>query len=220
MYLTSLLALNPDLSSLADALRMTSSSFAGSLGSIPVTILAPTNAAFEALPPSGAESEAIRNRNRTAVEVLLAYHVIQGTYTLASLTENPISVNTISNQLFTIAKTMGVNGQNVSLVFNGKSTTTNVVQAVSGRPAYWEARLLITCVKDIQTIPNVTVHKIDRVLTLPMNLVNGSANATVTPKVSGTGSTTASATAVSTGGAGKVGVGLGAMMGLGLALVL
>ncbi|KAF2825274.1 hypothetical protein CC86DRAFT_467766 [Ophiobolus disseminans] len=201
MFLTSLLAGNPDLSSFADALGIPASSFAGSLGRTPVTIFAPTNAAFEAVTPSSPEGTAIRNRDRAAVQALLSYHVLQGTYLLTNFTETPKTVTTISNQTYTIAR---ARGNNIELVFGGSTTTVAVPQG------------------DIQTagnltIPNVTVHKISRLISLPANLT---ANSTATPSASGTASMTTGGTAQSTGGAAKLGAGLGAAMGFGLALVL
>jgi uncharacterized surface protein with fasciclin (FAS1) repeats len=132
-YLNSLLLTNSDLSCLADALRIPPSNFAGSLGSSPITILAPTNAAFEALAPSGPERFAIRNRDRSAVQALLSYHVLQGTYLLQNFTENPTTVRTVSNQSYTIvrAQTNFTGRGDSGLMFGGSINVVNVPQAVS-----------------------------------------------------------------------------------------
>jgi uncharacterized surface protein with fasciclin (FAS1) repeats len=140
-YLTALLQLNPDLSSFADALRIVSS-FAGTLNGINgnLTILAPTNQAFEALLAGGSNvaSQAIKDRNRAAVEALIAYHVINGTYTSTDFMDAPKYVNTIFDQSKSPFSTNVGGGQKVGLVKQGGNATflsgelqsSNVVQAV------------------------------------------------------------------------------------------
>jgi uncharacterized surface protein with fasciclin (FAS1) repeats len=101
MYLTSLLASDPTLSTLLSTLSIAPSGWSGSLGSTPITILAPTNNAFREL--SDARNQSIADRDRDAVQQLLAYHIIQGTYTSANLTQDPVQVRTLSGQTYGIA---------------------------------------------------------------------------------------------------------------------
>ncbi|KAH7069767.1 FAS1 domain-containing protein [Paraphoma chrysanthemicola] len=163
--LVSALAANPDLSTLASALSLVTS-FAGTLNTDEaITILAPTNSAFETLLAGGlnAESQAIIDQNPDGIETLLAYHVIRGTYVSTDFTEVPTYVNTRLNQSFSIFDTIRTNvtdGQNVGLVLNGDDATI-----ISG-----ELQTSTVVQADIQVVPNITIHKIDRVLTIPLNL--------------------------------------------------
>jgi uncharacterized surface protein with fasciclin (FAS1) repeats len=141
-YLSSLLSTNPDLSTFADKLR-TVSSFAGILNSQKgnITIFAPTNQAFEAFSAgSGSpESQAIKDQNKDAIEALLAYHVLNGTYVAANFKDALKYANTI----FTLSKspafeTKVTGGQKLGLVLKGGNATvlsgdmqsSNVVQDV------------------------------------------------------------------------------------------
>lgn len=142
--LLSLLQSQPDLSNLTDALLLVPA-LASILAELTnITILAPTNAAFDRLFAMGltAESQAIETQDPDGISTLLAYHVLNDTYNSSSFTEVPAFYNTIFNQSYSIFGTVRTNvtqGQNVGLVLNGENATilsgelmySNVVEAVS-----------------------------------------------------------------------------------------
>lgn len=142
--LAELIQSQSDLSTLADALTIVPDFATLASGLTNITILAPTNAAFEALLALGtnAENQAITTRDPDGVSTLLAYHVIKGTYLSTDFTEIPTFYNTVFNQSYSIFNTVRTNvteGQNVGLVLNGQNATilsgelnySNVVEAVS-----------------------------------------------------------------------------------------
>jgi uncharacterized surface protein with fasciclin (FAS1) repeats len=144
--LSELLQSQPDLSLLADALTVVPELAATLSGATNITILAPTNGAFEALLAGGpnVESQAVTDRNPEGINTLLAYHVIKGTYLSTNFTDVPTYVSTEFDQSFTISGTVQSNvteGQHVGLVLNGQNATilsgelqtSNVVEAVSSR---------------------------------------------------------------------------------------
>ncbi|KAF1970541.1 Fasciclin-domain-containing protein [Bimuria novae-zelandiae CBS 107.79] len=160
--LTELIQSQPDLSTLGTALSLVPE-LLDTLGGLQgITILAPTNSAFEALLAQNTtqESFSISQSDAQAVASILAYHVLNGTYTSSDFSGVPTYVNTL------LAPTSGVfpanvtEGQNLGLVLNGENATilsgelqsANVVEA------------------DIQAVSGVTVHKIDEVLVLPRSL--------------------------------------------------
>jgi uncharacterized surface protein with fasciclin (FAS1) repeats len=142
-FLTSLLLTNPDLSTFADTLR-TVPQFAATLNSQKgnITILAPTNQAFEAFTAGSAspESQAIKDRNKDAIEALLAYHVLKETY----LEVNFKDALKYANTTFTLSKSPAVfetkvtGGQKLGFlrkggnftVLSGDMQSSNVVQDV------------------------------------------------------------------------------------------
>ncbi|KAH3966916.1 hypothetical protein HBI24_074100 [Parastagonospora nodorum] len=204
MSMTAFLATNPDLSEFGGLLRNVSS-FAGSLnGRYNITIVIPTNEAFEALSagPDSFERRAVSGRGDDELEKLLSYHVLNGTYTSADFTSEPKYASTLSYTQRGATNLVAANftGPRAGLVKNGTSAAT--VLSSEGRSSE-------VVEADIQTIPGIVVHKINRVLTLPSNSTGGDA----TPTGSATGA------AQATGGAGRLGGGMAAI-GLGFALAL
>lgn len=141
--LPQLIQSQPDLSLLADALTIVPDLAATLAGSKNITILAPTNAAFETLLAGGlnAENQAIETRDPDGVSTLLAYHVLNGTFLSTDFTSVPTYVNTVFDQKYSIFDTIRTNvteGQNVGLVLNGEKATiisgelqtSNVIEAV------------------------------------------------------------------------------------------
>ncbi|KAF2222112.1 FAS1 domain-containing protein [Elsinoe ampelina] len=151
----------PDLSFLADVLTIVPE-LVTTLGSANnITIFAPTNTAFEAIPPDTAEGLAISTRDPNGTSTLLNYHVLRGGFPSSAFTETPLYYPTLFDNrsiIFDTARTNVTGGQNVGLfrngtqfqVISGELQTSNVIEA------------------DL-TLGSVTVHKIDEVLTIPLN---------------------------------------------------
>ncbi|KAF2678824.1 hypothetical protein K458DRAFT_394470 [Lentithecium fluviatile CBS 122367] len=97
--LSELIQSHPDLSILLDALSIVPDLATVLSGLTDITILAPTNSGFEALLAQGPNQEniAINDRIPDSVGTLLAYHVINGTFTSSDFTEIPTYVRTIFN---------------------------------------------------------------------------------------------------------------------------
>ena len=141
--LTELIQSQPDLSTLGKALELVPDVAETLSGLKDITILAPNNAAFEALlaMDPNTENSAITQRNADAISALLAYHVLNGTYASTDFSEVPTYYNSIFTPAFTVdgaALTNVTLGQNVGLVLNGQNATilsgdlqtANVVEAV------------------------------------------------------------------------------------------
>ncbi|KAL6709841.1 hypothetical protein ACN47E_000626 [Coniothyrium glycines] len=163
--LPELIASQPDLSILLDALSIVPDFATLLTGLSDITILAPTNTAFEKLLAAGlnAENQAVSTRDPDGVSTLLSYHVINGTVTSADFSNIPTYTNTIFNQsysIFDVIRTNVTTGQNVGYVLDGETP-----KFLSG-----ELRSSTVVQADIQVIPGVTIHKIDDVLTIPLNL--------------------------------------------------
>ncbi|KAG8623694.1 hypothetical protein KVT40_008670 [Elsinoe batatas] len=151
----------PDLSFLADVLTIVPE-LVTTLGSANnITIFAPTNTAFEAIPPDTAEGLAISTRDPNGTSTLLNYHVLRGGFPSSAFTETPLYYPTLFDNrsiIFNNARTNVTGGQNVGLfrngtqfqVISGELQTSNVIEA------------------DL-TLGSVIVHKIDEVLTIPLN---------------------------------------------------
>jgi uncharacterized surface protein with fasciclin (FAS1) repeats len=141
--LSELIQSQSDLSILGDALSIVPDLAKTLSGLKDITILAPTNAAFEALLAQGPNQDniAVSQRIPEAVAALLAYHVLNGTYTSSYFNGIPTYVNTLLTQSFVIdgsVRTNVTDGQNLGLVLNGANATilsgelqsANVVEAV------------------------------------------------------------------------------------------
>ena len=139
--ISDLIASQPDLSILGTALGLVPE-LAEVLGGLSgVTILAPTDSAFEALLGGNTTQEAfsISQQDAAAVARILSYHVLNGTYTSSDFSETPAFAQTLltpsSDEPF-VSNVTG--GQNVGLVLDGENATilsgelqsANVVQAV------------------------------------------------------------------------------------------
>lgn len=180
LNLAELIQSQPDLSTLGDALSIVPDLAETVSGLKGITILAPTNSAFEALlaQDSSEDSNAIRNRNAEGVAAILSYHVLNGTFVSSDFTNVPTFVNSLlkpSVKVMGHARTNVTGGQNVGLVLDGKDAqilsgelqSCKVVQAVSGSVV---AKSQCLHIQDIQQIPGITIHKIDHVLQIPFPL--------------------------------------------------
>ncbi len=128
----------PDLSTLVDA--VVAADLVETLsGEGPYTVFAPTNAAFEALPPAELQ-RLLKPANKDELAKILTYHVVAGDVMAADLS-NGQKVETVEGQDITVS----IDGDTVKL-----NDTATVVQP------------------DIKT-SNGTVHVIDGVLLPPSN---------------------------------------------------
>jgi uncharacterized surface protein with fasciclin (FAS1) repeats len=167
--LSELIASQSDLSTLGQALTFIPDLAKTVSGLKDITILAPTNAAFESLildqgfTAASKEKNYVTSNSTEGIAALIAYHVLNGTYASTDFSEIPSYHNSLLTPALTVdgsALTNVTKGQNVGLVLNGKNATilngdlltANVVQA------------------DITTIPGITIHKIDHILTIPSKI--------------------------------------------------
>jgi uncharacterized surface protein with fasciclin (FAS1) repeats len=140
--LTDLIASQPDLSTLGTALGSLPDLVKALSGLSNITILAPTNSAFELLlaQESTPESEAISSSDAQGIAAILAYHVLNGTYVSTDFSETPAFVNSLfMPSLEGSIRTNVTDGQNVGLMLKGENATilsagmpANVIEAVSG----------------------------------------------------------------------------------------
>ncbi|KAL9029251.1 MAG: hypothetical protein Q9196_002489 [Gyalolechia fulgens] len=155
MSLVDLLGATESLSSLAAAV-MSVPGLAETLGSATnITILAPSNDAFESFTetPSGG---ALAANDTTAIQALLQYHIINGTYLSNAVTETPVFLPTLLNDT---AYTNVTGGQVVEAVRQGE----NVV--------FYSGLLSNSSVTTAdQNFTGGVVHIIDTVLTVPQNV--------------------------------------------------
>jgi len=131
-----------DLSTLLDILSI-SPDLVATLGNASnITIFAPTNSAFAAIPANSTQGLAIAARDINVTTSLLNYHVLQGNYSSSNFTETPMYYPTLFDNRSIIANIPQANitgGQNLGLfrngstyqVISGQLQTSNVVQAVS-----------------------------------------------------------------------------------------
>lgn len=139
--LLALLQSQPDLSTLTDLLSI--ADLADALAQATnITIIAPTNEAFQNVDPNIPEGVAVANRNVTSVTALLSNHVFRGLYPAASVGEVPNFVQSlltpdfVNDQQpftnFTGGQYIGIvkNGADVE-VLSGEFAVSKVVEAVS-----------------------------------------------------------------------------------------
>ena len=150
--LVSLLQSQSDLSTLLEAVTIVPGLADTLSSSENITILAPTNAAFEKIDPESQEGLALANKLVNATSTLLAYHVLKGSYLSTDLGEVPTYVQTLLDSSYVVTDTVRCNvtgGQNVGLVNFGNGTvsaissellTSNVVEAVSNHVIPLSAR--------------------------------------------------------------------------------
>ncbi|KAJ4358025.1 uncharacterized protein N0V89_002604 [Didymosphaeria variabile] len=160
--LTDLIASQPDLSTIGAALGSVPDLAETLAGLSNITILAPTNSAFEALlaQEDTPESVAVNSSDMQAIAAILAYHVLNGTYVSSDFSETPAFVSSLFLPSFDGSiRTNVTDGQNVGLLLDGENATI-----LSG-----ELKSANVIEADIQAANSVTVHKIDTVLTVPRN---------------------------------------------------
>ncbi|KAF2437287.1 FAS1 domain-containing protein [Karstenula rhodostoma CBS 690.94] len=160
--LTDLIASQPNLSTLGTALGSLPDLVKTLAGLSNITILAPTNSAFEALLAGDAtpESTAVNSSDAQGIAAILAYHVLNGTYVSSDFSETPAFAHTFFVPSFEgRIRTNVTDGQNVGLVLDGENATI-----LSG-----ELKSANVIEADIQAANGVVIHKIDTVLTPPRN---------------------------------------------------
>lgn len=124
--LSELIESQSDLSILGTALGLVPELAETLTGLSGITILAPTDSAFQALLGGETTQEgfSISQRDAKAVARILSYHVLNGTYTSSDFSEVPTYVNSLllpsSEDPFPSNVT---EGQNVGLVLDGENAT-------------------------------------------------------------------------------------------------
>ena len=112
-------ASNPEFSTLVAAVK--AAGLADTLsGAGPVTVFAPTNAAFEKL-PAGTVDSLLKPENKDKLAGILTYHVVPGKVMAADV--KPGAVKTVNGASFTI----GVQGNDV-VITDAQGNTSKVVQ--------------------------------------------------------------------------------------------
>ncbi|KAI4087544.1 MAG: hypothetical protein LQ344_006697 [Seirophora lacunosa] len=155
MSLTQLLGATESLSTLTAAV-MGVPGLAEMLGSAEnITILAPSNEAFEAFMETDAAA-ALANNDTEAIQALLSYHIINGTYPASAVTETPVFLPTMLNDSM-YANVTG--GQVVEAVMQEDSVV------------FYSGLLSNATVTTAdQNFTGGVVHIIDSVLTIPQNV--------------------------------------------------
>jgi hypothetical protein len=141
--LAGLLASQDDLSTLLELVGLVPGLADTLAAASNITIVAPTNAAFDAVPRNVPEGEAIEQKNDTiAIGALLANHVFKGVYPSDVITDIPTFAQTLLNSSyvnyrqpfsnFTGGQYNGLvkNGDDVCIL-SGEQTISTVTQAVS-----------------------------------------------------------------------------------------
>lgn len=141
--LGALLSSQPDLSTLLELVGLVDGLAATLSAASNITIFAPTNDAFAAVPRDIPEGQAIEFKNDTAaIGALLANHVFKGVYPAEVITEIPTFVQTLLNSSYVNAiqpfsdftggayNGLVKNGKDVC-VLSGEQTISTVTEAVS-----------------------------------------------------------------------------------------
>lgn len=144
--IVSLLKTQPDLSTLLELVGLVDGLAEKLASSSNITIVAPTNDAFAAVPRDVPEGEAIEYKNDTiAIGALLSNHVFKGVYPSNVITEIPTFAQTLLDISFINYRqpfsnfTGGQynelikNGNDVCII-SGEQTISKVTQAVSDIP--------------------------------------------------------------------------------------
>jgi uncharacterized surface protein with fasciclin (FAS1) repeats len=146
--LTSALTSSPDLSNLTAII----SAFPGLLsaleGASNITILAPSNEAFQDL--EGTVAEAVAANDTTAIQSVLTYHVLNGTYNSSQITDLPTFVPThLTHERFANVtdgqRVEALNTTDGVVFFSGLLQNSTVTKAVScGKKTKQKAHLIQT----------------------------------------------------------------------------
>lgn len=144
--LTALVGSDERLSTLGQILQLYPDVAATLAEATNVTVLAPTNEAFQAyLESVGVELSAVTSDQ---VAALLQYHVLNGTYQAANITESPVFVNTLltntSYTNVTDGQAVGARVEEDEVVFtSGLKTDATVVEPVRQAFPVQETLMLI-----------------------------------------------------------------------------
>ena len=149
---------SPDLTSLVAALQAADGDLVNVLsGNGPFTVLAPTNAAFDAF----LDGTPLDQVDPAVLQQILLNHVISGDFTAADLA----GLSDAQGRGYTSTNADGAGGQNISILFDTSGALprfNNMASVVSAELANIDA-------------DNGTIHVIDAVLDLP-NIVNHALN--------------------------------------------
>ncbi|KAF7513646.1 hypothetical protein GJ744_007697 [Endocarpon pusillum] len=162
MNLTAALASSPELSRLTGALGLVPGVGATLGEASNITLLAPSNAAFE-------ELNATTLNDTALIQAVLQYHVLNGTYYAENVTETPSFIPTM---LMNSSYTNVTGGQ--------------VVEAVrrDGKVVFFSGLLMNSTVTQANvTFDNGIIHIIDRLLTVPANVSTTAVAANLTSLV-------------------------------------
>ena len=134
MNLNQTLSGNPDLSNLTTYLQLLPGVMSMLSSAQNITVLAPSNAAFAAYMNSSA-GMAIKANDSMAIQSLLTYHVLNGTYPAASIKNMPAFVPTMLNNPMYTNVTGGQVVEAVSMggsvsIFSGLLMNSTVTKAV------------------------------------------------------------------------------------------
>lgn len=167
--LASLLATQSDLSTLASLISLAGLNSTLS-GASNITILAPTDSAFQALDPNGAIAQAAAAKDVAAVTAVLSNHVLQGYYPANATTSVPLFVQSLlkPNSTDPASSFSGItNGSYNGLVKNGAG-----VNIISN-----DLTVANVTTADIALGAKIIIHKIDTVLPLPLPFLELTAEA-------------------------------------------
>jgi uncharacterized surface protein with fasciclin (FAS1) repeats len=141
--LAALLSSQPDLSTLLELVGLVPGLAEKLAAASNITIAAPTNQAFAAVPRDTPEGEAVEYRNDTiAIGALLANHVFKGAYPSNVITDIPTFAQTLLDNTYINVRqpftniTGGAynelvrNGKDVCII-SGEQTISTITQAVS-----------------------------------------------------------------------------------------
>ncbi|KAL1591689.1 hypothetical protein SLS60_011688 [Paraconiothyrium brasiliense] len=174
--LAGLLASQADLSTLLELVGLVPGLADTLSAASNITIVAPTNEAFAAVPRNVPEGEAIEQKNDTiAIGALLANHVFKGVYPSDVITDIPTFAQTLLNSSYIIPRQPFSNftgGQYNGLVKNGddvcilsgEQTISTVTEPVSHTLIPISISHGTNCIKDIKLGEGITIHKIDTVM--------------------------------------------------------
>ncbi|OBS17809.1 hypothetical protein FPOA_09539 [Fusarium poae] len=156
--LASIIASQPDLSTLAELLALVPDIAETLVSATNITIFAPTNKAFDSVPRDIPEGEAISQKNDTiAIGALLSNHVFKGYYPASVASDIPVFVQSLLDSSFVNYRQPFGNftgGQ-----YNGIVKDGDDVVVISG-----EETLSYVTEADIKVGDSVIVHKVDTVL--------------------------------------------------------
>lgn len=98
-------------------------------GAGPLTVFAPTDAAFEALPP-GAVARLLRPENRAELRRVLSYHVIQGEVFAADLAGRTVRPRTLAGPRLSVDGRQGVSVNNARVISADVDADNGVIHVI------------------------------------------------------------------------------------------
>ena len=161
MNLTDTFLANPELSELTSYVRLFPAALQQLVSQSNITILAPSNAAFNKFLNSSSGS-LVKNNNTAAIEAFLNYNVINGTHYASAINGTPTFLpTTLNNPAFTnvtggqVVEAVTF-GQNVT-IFSGLLQNSTVSQAVSSthKPSSY-TKILMSDENRTSTLPVVS----------------------------------------------------------------